>query len=274
MTNPRWKDMGLRTIQGDAKEGFFIPYRYAATVPAPGPYPAIEALFETAAPTMRNILGEMDARADELIALNGPPPRPRWDQDWFPRADGAAAYTIPAMLGSRQVVEVGSGHSTRFMFGARCPDTPLQDFICIDPEPRADIRALGVDWRAEVLSEDHLPLFEALGPGDIAFFDSSHILVPGCDVDIMLNRIFPVLKPGVIIHVHDILLPDPYPERWEWRGYAEQNGLAPWLLSGAMEPLFSSHYAVTRLGAASSGVLSRIPIKDGAIETSLWMRKR
>ena len=32
-------------------------------------------------------------------------------------------------------------------------------------------------------------LFETLAPGDIAFFDSSHVLFEGTDVDIIENRI-------------------------------------------------------------------------------------
>lgn len=276
MTNPRWLRMGLRTIQGMAKEGFFIPYRYAATLPAPGPYPAFEKLFAAHRNDMRAVNAEIDARAAELKAMNGPAPAPRWDQDWFPRADAAAAYAIVAWWRPKRIVEVGSGHSTRFMAAAmnRRDGAGAKRITCIDPAPRAAFHDLGVDWRAEVLSEAHLPLFEALKPGDVAFFDSSHILVPGCDVDLILNRILPALREGVLIHVHDILLPDPYPAAWEWRGYAEQNALGPWLLSGGLKPIWSSHYAVTRMRAAESGVLSELPLPEGAFETSLWMEKQ
>ncbi|MEM7525499.1 MAG: class I SAM-dependent methyltransferase, partial [Pseudomonadota bacterium] len=167
----------------------------------------------------------------------------------------------------------GSGHSTRFMAEAARAEGAETRITCIDPEPRADFGALPVDWRAAVLSEAHLPLFADLTAGDIAFFDSSHILVPGCDVDMILNRILPILKPGVLVHIHDILLPDPYPDAWAWRGYAEQNGLGGWLLAGGLKPIFSSRYAVTRMNAASTGALARAPLKDGAVETSLWAEK-
>lgn len=266
----RAKDMGFATLRGEAKEGFFIPYRYAASVRTPGAYPAYEDLFAGSEPAFRAVLAEIDARGDALAALDGPPPRPRWDQDWFPRADGAAAYALIAAHRPRRIVEVGSGHSTRFMAEAAGPQTRI---TCIDPEPRASFGSLKIDWRRKVLGEAHMKLFRALGPGDVAFFDSSHILVPGCDVDIILNRILPILRPGVLVHVHDILLPDPYPERWQWRGYAEQNGLGPWLLSGGLKPVWSSRYAVTRMGAAGSGALARLPINEGAIETSLWAEK-
>ncbi|MEL7466117.1 MAG: class I SAM-dependent methyltransferase [Pseudomonadota bacterium] len=268
MTHPKWLSMGKRTLEGVAKEGFFIPYRYADSVASPGPYPAFEALFAAYEDAMRGVLAEIEAVADDLRAFAGPAPRPRWDQDWFPRADGAAAYAIVAARRPRRIIEVGSGHSTRFMAAAN-----TAEITCIDPEPRAGFHDLGVDWRAEVLSAAHIPMFAALEAGDVAFFDSSHILVPGCDVDMIVNRILPVLRPGVLVHIHDILLPDPYPPQWEWRGYAEQNALGPWLLAGGLRPIWSSHYAVTRLGAAESGVLADLPLIDGALETSLWTEK-
>ena len=261
------KAMMERTLSGVAKEGVFIPYRHAGEIAAPGPYPAFEALFAAAEPAFRDVLAEIEARAAALKAFAGPPPLPRWDQDWFPRADGAAAYALAESRRPKRVIEVGSGHSTRFLAAAGAP------VLCIDPAPRAALAGLAVEWREELLSEAHLPLFAALEPGDFAFFDSSHVLVPGSDVDMILNRILPALRPGVIVHVHDVLLPDPYPADWEWRGYAEQNGLGGWLLSGALRPLFASHYAMSRMGAAETGVLSRLSLRPGARETSLWAVK-
>ena len=54
--------------------------------------------------------------AAELEAIgSAPPPAPRWNQDWFPRLDAAAAYAMVRNTRPRRIVEVGSGHSTRFM---------------------------------------------------------------------------------------------------------------------------------------------------------------
>ncbi|WP_340107781.1 class I SAM-dependent methyltransferase [Pikeienuella sp. HZG-20] len=269
----RARKMAERTLSGAAREGFFIPYRHADAVAPPGPYPAFEALFAAAEGEFRTILAEIERRGAALAALDGPPPRPRWGQDWFPRADGAAAYAIVAARRPARIIEVGSGHSTRFMAEAARAEGTGARITCIDPAPRAALGDLPVEWVGALLSERHLPLFEALAPGDVAFFDSSHVLVPGSDVDMILNRILPALRPGVLVHFHDILLPDPYPETWEWRGYAEQNGFGPWLLSGGMRPLFSSRYAVTRMRAAETGALSRLPLHAGAVETSLWAVK-
>ena len=271
MATRRWRRlrMGLETVTGLRRSGFFIPYRHADTVPIDLQYPETEALFAAATPAMQALLDRIDALAPGL-SFDGPPPEPRWAQDWFPRADAAAAYALTRDAPPRRIVEVGSGHSTRFLSRALRDAGAQATQTCIDPAPRAALAGLPVAWRAEVLSPQHFPLFEALEAGDMAVFDSSHILHPGTDVDLILTRILPRLRPGVRVHVHDIFLPDPYPAAWVWRGYSEQQGLAPWLLSGAFRPLWASHFAVTRLNAAAHPGLGGLPW-TGAPESSLWM---
>lgn len=261
--------MGLQTVLGGRPMGFFTPYRYAAEVRAPARYDALEVLFHAAEPRMAEVLDDIDAAAEELLAFQGPPPRPRWDQTWFPRLDGAAAYVITRRSAPSRIIEVGSGHSTR-MLAASAPGECR--ITCIDPQPRADISALDVEIEARVLAPGDADLFARLEPGDVAFFDSSHVLWPGSDVDMISNRILPVLKPGVLIHIHDILLPDPYPQEWAWRGYTEQNVLAGWL-HGACEIVFSSHYALTRMAGAGRPGVKNLPLPGGALETSLWLQR-
>jgi hypothetical protein len=215
----------------------------------------------------------LDTHGEWLAGFDGPPPEPRWGQSWFPRLDGAAAYALVRRHVPGRIIEVGSGHSTRMLVRAAADAGGNTRIICIDPPPRAALRGLEVEWRERVLGEADLELFAALEPGDIAFFDSSHILWPGTDVDMMLNRILPLLAPGVLVHIHDILLPDPYPAAWNWRGYTEQNGLAGWLLGGGCEVVFASHYALTRMEAARRPAIARLALPEGAFETSLWLRR-
>ena len=263
--------MGLQTLTGWPR-GFFTPYRYAAQVATPLGYPELESVFCAAEPAMVEVLAHIDSSALELAALNGPPPIPRWRQSWFPRLDGAAALAIVKRAMPRRIVEVGSGHSTRFLAqGISWSGVVDCDLVCIDPQPRADLHGLGT-LRKRVLHETDIEDFAALEAGDVAFFDSSHILWPGSDVDMILNRIMPVLAPGVLIHIHDVLLPDAYPEEWGWRGYTEHNALAGWLFGGA-EIVFSSHYAVTRMDAAARPGIVALPLEPGARETSLWLRR-
>jgi hypothetical protein len=140
---------------------------------------------------------------------------------------------------------------------------------CIDPEPRATIAGLEVDYlRAPVQSAP--PSCFDLDGGDILFIDSSHQLKAGSDLEFLLERVLPRLARGVRVHFHDIFLPDPYPEMWAWRRYNEQEAVAGLLADGyALE--FSSHQAKqTRL----NGVLARLPLLPGALESSFWLCKR
>jgi hypothetical protein len=287
--------MGLGTVLGWRRQGFFAPYRYAAAMPPAGPYPELEEVFRSAREPS-NGHGSLDERlfaveqaAGRIACIDGPPPEPRWGQSWFPRLDAAAAYAIVLGSGARRIVEVGSGHSTRFLArAARDLHTPEGNALpfaegprperiritCIDPEPRALLDGLDIDWRREVLGPQHLGLFRALRSGDIAFFDSSHLLWPGTDVDLILNRILPSLRTGVFVHVHDVFLPDPYPADWAWRGYTEQLGLAGYLTSPGWRIVWASNYAVTRMGAAKRPAIAALPLPEGARESSLWLVRR
>ena len=53
-----------------------------------------------------------------------------------------------------------------------------------------------------------------LEAGDVLFIDSSHMLRIGSDVQFEYLEILPRLKPGVIVHIHDIFLPAEYPRNW------------------------------------------------------------
>lgn len=272
--------MAQETIDGKSQQGWFIPYRHAGDVKDKPHYPAIAHLFKQNEDQFAITLDEINSHISTLASFNGKVvadysgPQPRWNQDWFPGLDGASAFCFAARENNhsvKNIIEVGSGHSTRFLAAgaARCQNAV--NITCIDPAPRAALTGLDVTWIEALLCHSHHELFSNLKAGDIAFFDSSHLLMPGTDVDIILNEILPALKPGVLVHFHDILLPNAYPEIWQWRGYNEQNGLAPWLLSKAFRPLFSSHYARNNLSKKS--LLPELPLLNSAIESSLWLIK-
>ena len=254
--------MGLQTVLGLRRQGFFIPYRYAESVPEIAPvYAELEAYLRGHEPALEQVLMAMEEHADALAALGGAAPQPRWTQDWFPRLDGAAAYVLARETPPKRIVEVGSGHSTRFLARALADAGAGAAQVCIDPAPRAQLLDLKVEWRNKIL-----------GPGDMAVFDSSHILMPGTDVDIIVNRILPRLAKGVRVHVHDVFLPDPYPAHWAWRGYSEHNALAGWLMGGAYRPIWASRYAATRMDAGARPAIAALPW-SGAPESSLWMER-
>jgi predicted O-methyltransferase YrrM len=264
--------MGLQTLFGWSRQGFFIPYRYAATV-TPSGYPALEPLFRAAEPAMAEVLAEIASHGAELRALDGAAGGPRWNQDWFPRLDAAAAYSLVRRERPRRIVEIGSGHSTRFMARAVADGGLPTAITCIDPAPRASIGQLRVTHVPSVLAQADPGLFETLAANDVVFIDSSHIAMPGTDVDRLFLDVLPRLAAGVLVHVHDILLPDPYPATWDWRGYNEQTVAGALLVGGGWDILFASHYAATRMSDATAAAVEGLPLLPGAHETSLWLRK-
>jgi hypothetical protein len=269
---------GLQTLLGLKRRGFFIPYRYADGLPKPGGIPAygaLEARFAGAEPEMTACLGLIERYGDDLtkISEDAAPPEPRWGQTWFTGLDAAMAYVMLRDKRPARVIEVGSGHSTRFLEKARRDGGLETRITAIDPAPRADIASMEVSLERRTLQEVGETPFARLEAGDFLMIDSSHILMPGSDVDFLLGRILPGLAPGVFVAFHDIFLPDDYPAAWAWRGYNEQQGVMG-LLQGGYDLVFSSHYVRNRLFAALRGsVAESLPVPAGAAESGLWLRR-
>jgi predicted O-methyltransferase YrrM len=270
--------MGLNTVLGYHKQGFFIPYRYADTLPGAGnrgPYRQIDVFMKQKEPEFLNILHSLDQYSSIFSSFGQqPPPAPRWEQDWFPRLDAAVAYGLVRNHQPSRIIEVGSGHSTRFMMRAIQDGSLSTKFTSIDPAPRATIEALPIDVVRNTVQQAPIALFAELRKGDILFIDSSHISMPGSDVDLLFLEILPSLPSGVLVHIHDIFLPDDYPKHWDWRGYNEQQAVAPFFLGGGYDVIFSSAYVTSRMKAAfDASSIAMLPIMTGAVETSLWLRK-
>ena len=270
--------LGLLTVLGLARRGFFIPYRYANTLPSPGhnhSYEPLEAVMKAATERFAALLVEIDGLEADLAALgNEPPPAPRWTQDWFPTLDAAVAYAMVRGQQPKRIIEVGSGHSTRFMKRAAQDGGLDTHIIAIDAQPNRSVDQLDIEFLRSPVSKVDGKIFSTICPGDILFIDSSHILMPGSDVDDLFNRIIPTLPSGALVHIHDIFLPDDYPIIWEWRGYNEQQGVAPLINGGGFEVLFASHYVATRMaGLLAASAVARLPSKIGGLPASLWLRK-
>jgi len=269
---------GLSTVLGLKRRGIFIPYRYADRLPAAGradAYPQQGELLRGREPAMRGWLDTLDGFDADLRAIpeTGGPPAPRWNQGWFAPLDAAMAYTVVRTRKPRRIVEVGSGHSTRFLARAVQDGGLATEITCIDPEPRATLDGQPVSFRRETLQQAGLEAVAELLPGDLLFVDSSHVLAPGSDVDLVLTQLLAHLPQGALVHFHDIFLPDDYPAAWAWRGYNEQSGVAA-ILTAGWRVLFASHYATTRMDArVRAGTLGRLAGADAAIPSSLWLEK-
>lgn len=275
--------MGLATVTGLARQGFFIPYRYAAqTASTPSDaFSGVSKACRDAEPSFQNLLETINGYGESLSEIgSAPPPAPRWRQDWFPGLDAACAYALVRSRKPNRIVEIGCGHSTRFYARALLDEGLDTRLTAIDPAPRADLRGVGVAFIEATIQQalerdDASACFSNLAAGDVLSIDSSHILMPGTDVDILLNRILPMLSAGVLIHIHDMFLPDDYPASWEWRGYNEQLGVAPLLEGGVYSLLWSSHYVRSRMAdaVAAGEFTGTMHLPDGAFESSLWIVK-
>lgn len=254
--------------------GFFTPYLYqGAVADVIPPYPEFDHYFTRYLEEMRLFAAAIRRQDDQFKASLALSEGPDWGSSWLTPLDCATIYTAVAHFRPARIIEIGSGNSTHFLAQAVKDHHLDTRLTCIDPEPRIAISGLELGFERRALREDDCDLTDSLGANDILFVDSSHLLQEGYDLDIIFNRIVPRLQQGVIVHVHDIFLPDPYPVAWKGRHYNEQNMLGGWLLSGAFEAVFASHFVHTRHSAMLAGLSGAIPEISTTDGGSLWLKK-
>lgn len=271
--------MGLTTLlRPNSPMGFFIPHRFAAQTQsrlARLTYDHVSNLLaenENAFLQLMKDAAAFQSAFEDIGSL--PPPAPRWDQDWFSGVDAIAAYTLVRTRKPARIIEVGAGHSTRFLAKAIADAGCGTQLTVIDPEPRTRIEGLPVCHKKCLVTDLSADLWAEMEPNDFLSVDSSHILMPGTDVDFILNDVIPALPPGVIVHFHDIFLPDPYPPDWRWRGYNEQSAVATLLTSRSFVAIFASHFVSTRLRREfEEWRLYGFIGESGAPPSSLWLQK-
>ena len=155
---------------------------------------------------------------------------PSWSNEFMPGLDSASIYAFLRSRRPQTYLEVGSGISTRFARRA-IEDGKLETrIVSIDPSPRAEIDALCdqvIRQPLELVDPERLP---PMGSGDVLFLDGSHRAFTGSDATVFFCDVLPRIAPGVLVGIHDIFLPDDYPEPFMERHYSEQYLLAALLL--------------------------------------------
>jgi predicted O-methyltransferase YrrM len=142
-----------------------------------------------------------------------------WANPNFGYSSAALLYTIIRRFQPRRVVEVGGGYSSLVALGALSKRSSAEGFhfASIEPFPPPWLdRALTAQSTRAVLirsmaQQVALDTFLELEENDILFIDSSHVSKLGSDVNFLLLQVLPRLKPGVLVHIHDIYLPYEYP---------------------------------------------------------------
>ena len=88
------------------------------------------------------------------------------------------------------------------------------EHICIEPYEIEWLERLNVKVIREIVEKTDIAIFSTLDKNDILFIDSSHIIRPQGDVLFEYLEILPILKQGVLVHIHDIFTPEDYPDDW------------------------------------------------------------
>lgn len=152
-------------------------------------------------------------------------------QTWFVTSDAFTLSAIIRLQKPRRIVEVGSGFSSAVMLDTLAAISATAALTFIEPYPdRLEALLTPADRAAaEMLQrpvqEVPLSVFDRLEAQDILFIDSSHVAKIGSDVTFLLLRILPRLKPGVLVHFHDVFYPFSYPAGWIREGRAWNESL-------------------------------------------------
>lgn len=203
-------------------------------------------------PELSEILGRNDRQYSESLSqflslsnvmLSIPLQQPKdsiepcWINDWLDGLDTVGLFGYVASRNPAKYIEIGSGYSTKVVRRAIKERALRTQITSIDPHPRAEIDRICDQVIRQPLEKCDLAMFSSLAPGDILFMDGSHRSFMNSDVTVFFLEILPRLKPGVLVHLHDIFLPEDYPPYWEYRFYphrywSEQYLLATSLLAG------------------------------------------
>ncbi len=189
-----------------------------------------------------------------------------------------------------RIVEIGSGTSTEIMSEAvqlniaegrqatqiTACDPYTADWVADLPHVTAR-KVGGLELSDEVLS---------LEAGDLLFIDSTHVVRTGSELAHLYLELVTRLKPGVIVHIHDIYLPyifapDIYESMFDW----QETTLVAALLAG--NPSLRVLACQSALFYDRPDVLGKVfpeftpsPITNGVLEgdgghfpASLWLEK-
>jgi hypothetical protein len=204
--------------------------------PIPGPDDISRALVPAADPHAIELrTAEQIALMTQLSQLEwevpfDPTPGWRYHNSWFFDAPDAAVYqALLRTLQPARIVESGSGFSSALALDTSDRWLPELEFVFIDPNPARLNELLTADDRrrcqviAKPVQDVDLSRFETLGPGDILFCDTDHFAKAGSEVNWLLFNVLPQLRPGVIVHIHDVFWPFEYPAAWlhDRRAYNE-----------------------------------------------------
>jgi predicted O-methyltransferase YrrM len=271
--------VGVFPVRDHYYEPVFHPRHLRAPLDAPRDLPGIDLDL----PGQLALLDRFHYQ-EELLAFPMHPGGPL-EFGYLNRSFGAgdAEYLYSAIrhFRPRRIIEIGSGNSTLMAASAvrrnLAEGGETCEHTCIEPYEMEWLERLGVRVVRQRVEDLGLDPFRGLEPNDLLFIDSSHVLRPQGDVLFEFLEILPILKPGVLVHVHDIYTPRDYPARRlrdEVRFWNEQylleallSGGGGFQVLGALNFLWHDHPQPLM---ARCPILARTPEQEPG---SFWMVK-
>lgn len=268
------------------------------------PVPDIDDLRSRNVWAARSALGGVDFAPERQLALLHElgsaygsecdwPAKPTEDGRFFSEngsfSFGCAASThcLIRSYKPRRVIEIGSGRSSQVIAAALAANEREQDaqaqYTIVDPYPSVLLGAIA-DPKPQVIAEKaeviDMAMFDALESSDILFVDSGHVVRTGSDVNYLILDVLPRLKPGCVVHFHDIGLPFEYPETYAtnpsfrvlWtEAYLLQAFLA---FNHSYEVLLGMAYLMSSHGAEIRQAFPHFdPAEAAAVSGSFWIRR-
>lgn len=140
-----------------------------------------------------------------------------WDNGFWNNSDALVQYGLVRSRQPRRYVEIGCGWSSLLLARALARNEHPCHVDLVEPYGNdALLSTLPATWTRHrtILQRAPFAIVDRLEPGDVLFYDGSHCAKVASDVNWFFFRVLPRVRPGVLIHLHDIFLPDDYPEEW------------------------------------------------------------
>ncbi len=174
----------------------------------------------------------------------------------FSGLDALAYFSFILQYTPSKIIEIGAGFSSLLAMEVnhRFFNNNIQIQL-IEPYPSQNlIKGIENFKNAKLILKPvqdlDLSIFQTLQKNDILFIDSTHVAKIGSDVNYIFFEILPKINTEVLIHFHDIFIPDEYPPKWvfeENRAWNEMYILKAFLMfNNNFQTVFSSYYVFTR----------------------------
>ena len=179
----------------------------------------------------RKVLQQLEPLQQEMPFADKPVNGLRYgfDNNAFVYADGAFLHLMLRWLQPQRLIEVGSGYSSACtldtvdgFFDQPCDVTFIEPYDELLRSLLRDSDSQRCHIITAPVQEVSLATFERLQDRDVLFIDSTHVSKVGSDVNFLLFEVLPRLRPGVVVHVHDIFPGFEYPWNWIEQGWVWQ----------------------------------------------------